>query len=69
MKRYLSIHIRNHTGEKSFACNHYDKSFSYQNGLTNHIRTHIGEKPNACEQCSQPYACEQCSQAYGFSPI
>ena len=37
IQRDLSIHIRSHKGEKSFACSHCGKLFIYQNSLTNHI--------------------------------
>ena len=43
-------YIRTHTGEKTYACEQCDNSFSQQQSLSRHILTHKGEKPYAREQ-------------------
>lgn len=55
----LKMHIRTHTGEKSYQCDHCDKTFNKFDSLNVHMRLHTGEKPYSCNLCS--YSCRQSS--------
>ena len=43
-------------GEKSYKCNQFDKSFSYNSFLIKHLRIHTGEKPSKCNQCDKAFS-------------
>ena len=43
-------------GEKPYACQHCDASYSDSSSLTKHVRTHTGEKPYACKHCDAAFS-------------
>lgn len=56
----LAMHIRRHTGQRSFACPHSGcgKAFDTSSDMTKHTRAHTGEKPFICSKagCGKAFA-------------
>ena len=41
----LAVHMRSHTGEMPYVCEHCGKGFAVKERLRLHERTHTGERP------------------------
>lgn len=58
-KSQLVIHIRSHTGERSFVCDICSKAFRQRSHLKSHMNSHAKEKTFLCEICSKTFGHSQ----------
>ncbi|CAL8407013.1 unnamed protein product [Arctogadus glacialis] len=52
----MIVHMRTHSGEKSYRCDQCMRHFSVKTLLKRHMMTHSGEKPYKCDQCTMRFS-------------
>ncbi|KAM7057468.1 uncharacterized protein WM277_005080 [Molossus nigricans] len=55
--RYIHIHDRSHSGERSYICRECGKAFRVSSSLYRHHKIHTGEKPHKCKECGKAFGC------------
>ena len=55
-KYYLSVHMRLHTGQKSYRCSQCPKTFRQRNSLVVHQQLHNDNRPFECSLCDMRFA-------------
>ncbi|XP_055304819.1 zinc finger protein OZF-like [Sitodiplosis mosellana] len=56
LKFYLMDHMRTHSGETPFECQHCSKQFKQEGGLRKHMRSHTKKLPFKCSICHQGFS-------------
>lgn len=52
---HLTVHIKQHKGDKAHRCNICGKGFVRSEHLKDHLVIHTGQKPHACTLCPKRY--------------